>query len=650
MPVHAIRFRSRRWGLPRALTWVVIVAAVLIALFLLAAAAVAAFGGNWLRGPVERATLAKTGRQLTIAGDVKLRWGWPLLRLQTSQIAFANADWAQQPNMVTIGQADLAVRLPQLLIGRVVIDELSLRNAAIALEKDAQGRKNWELPGGPSQVAIQRLALDDSRVDYEEPARRTSVHARIVAAPNSLAFNAQGTFDDRPLEAHGSGGPLLAIRDESRPYSFDVAGSAGATRAKATGRVTGLARIAALDAKIEIAGDNMDKLFPLLGIALPETRPYRTSGRVVHEDKTWRYEKFSLHAGESDVSGTLEVDTSGQRPMMKGDLVFGLLDVVDLGATVGVQDPRSGVLPDTPFHAGRWNSLDADVRLSAKEILRPHELPLEHFATHLRLHDAVLTLDPLEFGIAGGKLTGAITLDGRQKPISAKTKIKVDKVALDQLVPGFKTPRLEAGRIDGSVDLSGKGDSVAQMLGHANGVTSVLVDGGHVSGLLMEEIGLHLPRIALLKLGGDQPIPIRCAAADFKVEDGIAHTQTGVFDTTVTRIDAGGDISLRDETLDVTLIPHTKETAVGSLRTPIHVRGTFAKPDVQLEKGPLVAKGAGAAALAIANPLLALLPLIEAGPGRDSDCGRLLTESPAAAEVKKAAPGGAPRKSPSGSD
>lgn len=639
MPVHAIHFRSRHSGFPRPLKWAGIALLALAALFLLAAGAVAAFGGNWLRGPVERVTLAKTGRQLTIAGDVKLRWGWPLLRLQASQIAFANAGWSKRPNMLTIGQADLAVRLPPLLIGRVVIDELALRNADIALEKDAQGRKNWELPGGPGQVAIERMALDDSRVDYDEPARHTSVHARIAAEPDGLAFSAQGTFDGQPVEVHGGGGPLLAIRDESRPYPFDVAGRVGATQAKAKGAVTGMANFKALDARIEIAGDSMDKLFPLLGVALPETRPYRTSGRLVHQDKVWRYEKFGLRAGESDVSGTLEIDTSGKRPMMKGDLVFGLLDVVDLGATVGVQDPRSGVLPDTPFHADRWHSVDADVRMSAKEIVRPHELPLEGFAAHLRLHDAVLTLDPLEFGIAGGKLAGAVTLDGRQEPIRAHAKIRVDKVALDQLVPGFKTPRLEAGRIDGVVDLSGKGDSVAQMLGHAAGTTSVLVDGGHVSRLLMEEIGLHLPRIALLKLGGDRRIPIRCAAADFKVDDGVAHAQTGVFDTTVTRIDAGGDISLRDETLDVTLTPNTKETAIGSLRTPIHVRGTFAKPDVQLEKGPLVVKGAGAAALAAANPLLALLPLIEAGPGRDSDCGQLLTASPAAAEVKKAPAG-----------
>jgi uncharacterized protein involved in outer membrane biogenesis len=117
------------------------------------------------------------------------------------------------------------------------------------------------------------------------------------------------------------------------------------------------------------------------------------------------------------------------------------------------------------------------------------------------------------------------------------------------------------------------------------------------------------------------------------------HVRNFVFDTTVTTLGAGGDINLDDETLDLTLTPRTKEASLVSLHGPVHVRGSFSKPDVQLDKGRIAAKSAGALALALANPLLALIPLLETGPGADSDCGRLLTASPAAEEVKKAAKG-----------
>ena len=45
----------------------------------------------------------------------------------------------------------------------------------------------------------------------------------------------------------------------------------------------------------------------------------------------------------------------------------------------------------------------------------------------------------------------------------------------------------------------------------------------------------------------------------------------------------------------------------------------------------------GAVALGLVNPLLAVIPLIDPGPGKDSDCGRLLAsgKAPASPEQKK---------------
>jgi AsmA protein len=643
MPVHAIHFRSRGSGLSRALKAGVVALLVLAALILLAAA-LAALGGQWARGPVEHLVQQKTGRELRV-DDLDVRLGWPALHAHARGIAFANADWAKQPpNLLTADEADFAIRLLPLLTGRVVVDELRLRNADAALEKDAQGRKNWELPGGPSRVELRRAALEQSRISYDDPAHKTSVRAQFSTDANGVAVTAKGTYGGEPLEARGSGGALLGVSDDSEPYPFKVDAKLGSLHAAANGTVTGLKNLAAVDLRAEADGDSLEQLHALLGGALPDTKPFRSSGHVVHQGTTWRYEQFSLHVGASDADGTLRVDTSGPHPVVSGDVVFGRLDLADLGATIGTHKTGDRALPDSRFNPNRWHSVNADLHLSAREIVRPSGLPIEHFATRLTMRDAVITLDPLEFGIAGGKLSGALKLDGRQDPIRGSAKIKVANVALDRLVPGFDTSQVETGRIDGAVDLSGKGNSVAQLLGNADGSVALLVNGGHVSRLLMEEIGLHLPRIASLKLGGDKRISIRCAAADFKVNDGIMHTETGVFDTTVTRIDAGGDINLRDETLDLTLNPNTKETAVGSLHTPIHVRGTFSKPSVQLEKGPLVAKSAGAVALAIANPLLALVPLMEAGPGRDSDCGRLLTTSPAARDARKSGVKTPPKK------
>ena len=64
-----------------------------------------------------------------------------------------------------------------------------------------------------------------------------------------------------------------------------------------------------------------------------------------------------------------------------------------------------------------------------------------------------------------------------------------------------------------------------------------------------------------------------------------------------------------------------------ALRSPIYVRGSFAKPDVEVDKGRVAARALGAIALGIVNPVLALIPLIDAGPGKDSDCGQLVRDA-----------------------
>ena len=64
-----------------------------------------------------------------------------------------------------------------------------------------------------------------------------------------------------------------------------------------------------------------------------------------------------------------------------------------------------------------------------------------------------------------------------------------------------------------------------------------------------------------------------------------------------------------------------------ALRSPIYIRGSFARPRVSVDKGQVAARGLGAIALGILNPLLVLVPLVDAGPGSDSDCRQLIRNS-----------------------
>lgn len=623
---------------------------VLATVVVLCGAFLAVYGWNWLRGPVERYTLQKTGRELVIAGDITVHWGWPALRVQAAAVTFANPPWAQEKQMVTAQGVEVSVNLPQLLQRTVAFPEVRLEQATIFLEQASGGRKSWLLDLAQqdenARIAIGRIALTNGTLGYDHKDEKTSLRAQLStaaaasesSAAGDLVFRLQGGYKGQAVQAQGSGGPVLALRDTNLPYPITLDATVGPTHLTAKGHITGLLSLAAVDVQMALRGGSLEQLYPLLGIALPATPPYSTKGHLVHSGSTLRLEQFSGRVGSSDIAGFVQVVTGGKRPVLTADVRSQRLALDDLGPLIGSRAGNTAakaapihasgrVLPDLPFNAERWGSVDAEVKFQAKTLTRTKTLPLEDLVVGLSLRDKVLTLDPLNFGLAAGELNAKITLDGRTQPILASAQVRAKKVLLAKLFPTIDLSKSSIGEVHGDFNLTGSGNSVGTMLANSNGKMGMVVAGGKISKLLMEQAGLHLWEIFNLSLTGDKLIKLRCAVADFDVKQGRMQTQALVFDTEVTTLMGTGNIDLKHEQLDLVFNQRTKKTSPLALRSPIYIRGSFAEPRVEVDKGRIALRAAGAAVLGAINPLLTLIPLIDAGPGKDSDCGQLVREA-----------------------
>lgn len=632
----------------------------LLVIALLIVLIIAFFNWNWLRGPIERMTMEKTGRQLVINGDLSAHLAWPRPSFRAERITFANPPWAKEKQMVAVDGIEFTIDLSELLMKNMVLPEVRLERPIVFLEQSADGRKNWLLDHDQkdedSRIHIDHILLDNGQFSYDDPVKMISIQSEISTqgepkgstAKASIVFSAKGQYQGLPLAVHGTGGPVLALRDETMPYPLKIDATIGNTAAQADGTITGLTKISAIDLNLVLRGDSLADLFPLIGIVLPETPAYSTKGRLMHSEHKWRYENFGGRTGKSDIAGTLQVDTGGKRPFMQGELASKLLDLADLGPLIGARQgslaeaakqpaPSSGqttiisakarVLPDEPFNTDRWSTMDADVKLRAKSIHRAKALPIEDLVVHLKLRDSVLTLNPLNFGLAGGDLVAVVSLDGQQDPIRAHAKVQAKKLLLGKLFPTVDLSRSSIGQINGAFDLTGEGNSVAHMLATSNGKLGLVIAGGEISNEMVEIVGLDLWEWLRFKMKGDQPTQIRCGVADFSVKNGVMNANALVLDTVDTNIGGAGTIDFGKETLDLTLNPQPKDKSPVSLRGLIRIRGTLANPDVQLDKVKLAERGLGAVLLGIVSPLLALIPLIETGPGLDSECGRLIQKA-----------------------
>jgi uncharacterized protein involved in outer membrane biogenesis len=274
--------------------------------------------------------------------------------------------------------------------------------------------------------------------------------------------------------------------------------------------------------------------------------------------------------------------------------------------------------------------LDADVRFTADRIVKDKDLPLSKLQSHVVMNNGVLTLQPLDFVMAGGNVNSNIKLDGSNSnnPIKATADVKARDIHIKELFPQIEKMQATVGSIYGEAKLTATGDSVGAMLADANGEVKGLVSQGVVSKLLLEEAGLNVGNVIITKLFGDKEVKLNCLAADLGVTDGVARTRTFVLDTEEAIVDINGWVNMSTEQLDLRIKPETKGLRLFTLRTPFYVRGTFKHPDLSLDKKVLALKGGAAAALAVvAAPAAALLPLINTGPGKDSPCNALLAKA-----------------------
>jgi AsmA protein len=127
----------------RPLRIVAYVAAGLIGLIVIGLVLVVVFvDPNDYRDDIQRIVKEKSGRELTLSGDLKLSV-FPWIALEAGAASLGDAPGFGPEPFVSIKHARLGVRLMPLLGGKVEVGNVRLDGARIRLITDEQGRDNW---------------------------------------------------------------------------------------------------------------------------------------------------------------------------------------------------------------------------------------------------------------------------------------------------------------------------------------------------------------------------------------------------------------------------------------------------------------------------------------------------------------------------
>lgn len=219
--------------------------------------------------------------------------------------------------------------------------------------------------------------------------------------------------------------------------------------------------------------------------------------------------------------------------------------------------------------------MDLDVTVAA---LRHGGAEYRDVAARILVSEQRARLDPLEVTLPAGRVTLRAVAQQAGRVAQLQVALRGDGLEIARLLP---EPPV-SGRAELDLDLRGQGETwravAASLVGHAG----LAVLDGHVDS--------HLAQSALPAGVGNLMAPrigVACLAVRFDVVAGIAQARTLYTDTSLGRLNGGGRINLRDESLDLRLNTDLRLpllSAVGvRVRAPIPIGGTLAAPSVQTQ-------------------------------------------------------------------
>ncbi|PRD14636.1 AsmA family protein [Pantoea coffeiphila] len=605
---------------------------------------------------------------------------WPHIHAQ--DIMLGNPPEIPDLTMAHLERVDASIS-PLALLGKEVwLPWIKLQQPQAKLVQTADGKNNWTFnladsenkdPNQPPSAwsfRLDNIVFDQGTIGYRDAINKADVkvtvdplgkpvpYAQLAggddkqkgAADFVFGWQASGTYNKEKLTGEGKIGGMLSLRSQTTPFPVQADVRSGTTRVRLAGTIQNPMDPGGVDLRLRFSGDTLANLYGLTGVLLPDTPPYETDGHLSARFRetggaVFRYQNFNGHIGDSDIRGSLTYSQTKPRPKLEGELESRQLRMADLGPLIGVNSgkgsekteqakkkrgeastqPADRVLPHDKFESKSWSVMDADVRFSGKRIEHGSSLPLSDLSTHLKLKNGDLRLDPLRFGMAGGTINSTIHLEGDKTPLQGRADVHARSLKLRQLFPDVQAMQSALGQLNGDATLSGRGNSVADLLATSNGDLKLLMNDGLISRSLMEIVGLNVGNYVVGKLFGDDEVKINCAAANLQVKNGLASSQLFVFDTENAVINITGTTNFANERLDLSIDPESKGIRIITLRSPLYVRGTFKNPDAGVKAGPLIARGAAAVALgAVVAPAAALLALISPSENDQNQCTKVL--------------------------
>jgi uncharacterized protein involved in outer membrane biogenesis len=644
--------------------------ATLVGLIVLAWLILFVTKGRFLKHTFERIASSQSGRTVRVAGDFNLYLDPFATKFLAEGLTVSNPAWASKSNLFQAKLVDMRIATFTFLFGdRSKINWINLVDGAVDLEWDAKRERNTWTFGTPDQKGepfemplIQRAGITGTTLRYRDPEMQLSVDVafRAINAQdnrfgNTLRFAGDGTLRGNPFRLWGSQTSPNELLAGGR-NQFQMHAVAGRDRVDVAGVLPGATMIDGADLAVAARGRNIRELFDLIGVAVPDTRAYRFKAHMVKQRQHYRFTRLTGFYGKSDLAGSFAVTVpshADERLMLTADLASRHVDIIDIGPFIGYDaaalaargataaattDHKSDgiprILPDAPLRIDAIKAFDAKLTYKIADITQPF-VPVSNIVLGLTLDRSLMTLSPLNFDVAGGRLTSDIVINARNPAVVTDYDIRLSPTPVGKLLASFGVKQAgTTGTVGARIKMKGVGDSLRESLAASDGRIAIILPRGTFWTQYIQlsefDLGVFVQRLLQDKL--KKPVQVNCGLIAFTVRNGVAAADPILIDTDKNVMTAKGGFSFKDESLNLAFRADGKKLSLFSGQSPVGIGGHFAAPAIRIITPELLTRGGVGVLLTAVNPIAGLLAFVDPGDAKAAQCGPVLAGAHASAQ------------------
>ena len=339
-----------------------------------------------------------------------------------------------------------------------------------------------------------------------------------------------------------------------------------------------------INIRLKMQADSLRRVPAFADTRWSNLGPLSSNGRFTGRHDKIRY-TGSVASGKTSSMMDLFLGLDGNRPTISGRITVPVLHPEDIGIDLERDDqPKKGSDRDEPLF-GR-EPLDLDfletvelaLRLDVDEVKGTHYMVSQMHAL-IGLNDGHLKVKPLKLLYDKSTLSVEAEIEKRTPP-----RMRLEIIGDD--LPAMAAwrhinPKVPLkGDFSLAIDLTSEGHSAHEMASSLNGEFGIMLENAEIARSDLDLLTLDILGWAYRTRVRERTGHIDCLVASFNLNDGLATSETVFLDGPTMILNGKGDINLRDETIDLVLLPKQKKKMF-STTSPIVIKGPLTDPAIR---------------------------------------------------------------------